>query len=109
MDVRLSSEQQALRDAAAKVLGDLRPRTVAQLDDHERFTKLDAAVAASGWRELRLPADGGAPLASAVEACIVAEELGRGLGDVAFTGQHWPPSSVAWREHPRRRPSRRSP
>ena len=49
-------------------------------------TKLDAAVAASGWRELRAADDGGAPLASGVEAAIVAEELGRGLADAPFLG-----------------------
>ena len=48
--------------------------------------KLDAAVAASGWRELRSPTEGTSPLASGVEAAIVAEELGRGLADVAFFG-----------------------
>ena len=32
------------------------------------------------------PSDGGAPLASGVEAAIVAEELGRGLADAPFLG-----------------------
>ena len=86
MDVRLSSEQVALRDAAALVVDRLGPATVAGLDEAERTAKLDAAVTASGWRELRTPADGGAPLASAVEVAIVAEELGRGLADAAFLG-----------------------
>jgi alkylation response protein AidB-like acyl-CoA dehydrogenase len=86
MDVRLSPEQQALRDSVAQVCGDLAPRAVGQLDDDERAGKLDAAVAASGWRELRVPDDGGAPLASGVEAAVVAAALGRGLADVAFVG-----------------------
>ena len=86
MDVRLSSEQVALRDAAAQVVDRLGPGTVAGLDDAERTAKLEAAVIASGWRELRTPVDGGAPLASAVEVAIVAEELGRGLADTAFLG-----------------------
>jgi alkylation response protein AidB-like acyl-CoA dehydrogenase len=86
MDVRLSPEQSALRDAAAQVVDRLGPATVAGLDDAERTAKLDAAVTASGWRELRTPVDGGAPLASAVEVAIVAEELGRGLADAAFLG-----------------------
>jgi alkylation response protein AidB-like acyl-CoA dehydrogenase len=86
MDVRLSAEQSALRDAAAQVVDRLGPATVAGLDDAERTAKLDAAVTASGWRELRTPVDGGAPLASAVEVAIVAEELGRGLADAAFLG-----------------------
>jgi hypothetical protein len=59
---------------------------VQQLDDRERRGKLEAAVAASGWYELRTENDDGQPWASAVEAAIVAEELGRGLADVAFVG-----------------------
>jgi len=86
MDVRLSDEQRALRDTAAQMVDRLGPRRVADLTDVERATKLDAAVDASGWRELRAPAEDGAPCASAVEAAIVAEELGRGLADTAFLG-----------------------
>ena len=59
---------------------------VADLDDAERTAKLDAAVSASGWRELRTATDDGTPWASAVEVAVVAEELGRGLADVAFLG-----------------------
>jgi alkylation response protein AidB-like acyl-CoA dehydrogenase len=80
MDVRLSPEQQALRDSAAQVVDRLGPRAVGQLDDPERTSKLEAAVAASGWWELR--ADG----ASGVELAIVAEELSRGLADAPYLG-----------------------
>jgi alkylation response protein AidB-like acyl-CoA dehydrogenase len=86
VDVRLSPEQVALRDSAAQVAGRLGLRAVADLDDPERAAKLDAAVTASGWRELRAEADDGGPWASAVEVAVVAEELGRGLADVAFLG-----------------------
>lgn len=86
MDVRLSSEQQALRDSVAQVVDRLGPRAVGQLDDAERAAKLDAAVAASGWRELRAAEPDGAPLASGVEVAIVAEELSRGLADAPFLG-----------------------
>jgi alkylation response protein AidB-like acyl-CoA dehydrogenase len=86
MDVRLSPEQQALRDSVAQVASRLGPRTVADLDDAERAAKLDAAVAGAGWRELRTATETGAPWASAVEAAIVAEELGRGLADTSFVG-----------------------
>ena len=86
MDVRLSSEQQALRDSVAQVVGRLGPGTVRDLDDTERCAKLDVAVAASGWRELRVPLEGRAPLASGVESAVVAEELGRGLADTPFLG-----------------------
>jgi alkylation response protein AidB-like acyl-CoA dehydrogenase len=86
MDVRLSPEQRALRDSLGQVMGRLGPKAVAELDDEERSGKLDAAVAASGWRELRVAGSGSAPLASAVEAALVAEELARGLADTPFLG-----------------------
>ncbi len=86
MDVRLSTEQQALGDSAAQVVDRLGPGTVRGLDDTARVAKLDATVAATGWRELRVPADGRSPLASGVEVAVVAEELGRGLADTSFLG-----------------------
>jgi len=87
MDVRLSTEQQALRDAAAQIVSRLAPQAVGQLDDTDRRARLESAVGDSGWRELRIAMDDeGTPLASAVEAAIVAEELGRGLADAAFLG-----------------------
>jgi hypothetical protein len=100
VDVRLSPEQRALRDAAAQVVDRLGPQAVGALDDAERNAKLEAAVAAAGWLELRtaMPDTGGAvdtagapdaagrPWASGVEVGIVAEELGRGLADAAYLG-----------------------
>ena len=87
MDVRLSPEQVALRDAAAQVVDRLGVHGVSDLDDSERASKLDAAVDASGWRELRTATeDGATPWASAVEVAVVAEELGRGLVDAPFLG-----------------------
>ncbi|MDW5612391.1 acyl-CoA dehydrogenase family protein [Mycolicibacterium sp. D5.8-2] len=80
MDVRLTSEQQQLRDAAAEVAGDFGPGSVADLDDQARRARLEKAVDATGFRTLR--SDG----ASAVEVAIVAEEFGRGLVDVPFLG-----------------------
>ncbi|MGP0032835.1 MAG: acyl-CoA dehydrogenase family protein [Acidimicrobiales bacterium] len=86
MDVRLAPEQEALRDAAARVVDQLGPHAVGEIGDLERRAKLDAAVDASGWRELRTATESGAPLASGVEAHLVAEEFGRGLADVPFLG-----------------------
>ncbi len=86
MDVRLSPEHEALRASAAQIVDRLGPRAVANLADPERAEKLEAAVAAAGWRELRAPEDDGAPLASGVETAIVAEELGRRLADSPFLG-----------------------
>ena len=77
MDVRLSPEQRALQDAATRLASDLGPRTVADLDDVERRAKLDAAVEATGWRELLSDA-------TTVEAALVAEVFGRYLVDVPF-------------------------
>jgi hypothetical protein len=86
MDVRLSPEQQALREGAAQVSDRLGPKAVGQLGDGERRTRLQAAVDESGWLELRTATEHGDPLASGVESAIVAEELGRGLADASFLG-----------------------
>lgn len=86
MDVRLSPEQVALRDAARQMGQRLGVHAVADLDDAERSAKLNAAVTASGWRELRTRRDDGAPWASGVEVAVVAEELARALADVPFVG-----------------------
>ncbi|KUI11360.1 acyl-CoA dehydrogenase [Mycobacterium sp. GA-1285] len=80
MDVRLTSEQQQLRAAAAALADDLGPGSVADLDDANRIARLEKAVDATGFRTLR--SDG----ASGVEVAIVAEEFARGLVDVPFIG-----------------------
>lgn len=80
MDVRLTAEQQQLRDAAAKLADDLGPATVQDLDDQGRISRLDKQIEMSGWRSLR--SDG----ASGVEVAIVAEEFGRRLVDTPFLG-----------------------
>ena len=80
MDVRLTTEQQQLRDAAAKFADDLGPGSVAGLDDVTRIARLDRQIAGTGWRSLR--SDG----ASGVEVAIIAEEFGRGLVDAPFLG-----------------------
>ena len=80
MDVRLTAEQQQLREAAAKLADDLGPGSVADLADATRIGRLEKAVAGTGFRTLRC--DG----ASGVEVVIVAEEFARGLVDVPFLG-----------------------
>jgi alkylation response protein AidB-like acyl-CoA dehydrogenase len=80
MDVRLTAEQQQLRDAAAKLADDLGPAVVQDLDDQKRITRLDKQIESTGWRSLR--SDG----ASGVEVAIVAEEFGRRLVDTPFLG-----------------------
>ena len=80
MDVRLTAEQQQLREAAAKLADDLGPGSVADLDDSNRIARLEKTVESTGFRTLR--SDG----ASGVEVAIVAEEFARGLVDVPFMG-----------------------
>jgi hypothetical protein len=80
VDVRLTAEQQQLREAAGKLADDLGPGSVADLDDSGRLARLEKAVGATGFRALR--SDG----ASGVEVAIVGEEFARGLVDVPFAG-----------------------
>ncbi len=80
MDVRLTPEQQQLRDAAAKLADDLGPGAVQDLDDQKRIGRLDKQIETTGWRSLRC--DG----ASGVEVALVAEDLGRRLVDAPFLG-----------------------
>jgi Acyl-CoA dehydrogenase, C-terminal domain len=80
MDVRLTAEQQQLRDAAAKLADDLGPGSVQDIADGERIARLDKQIQLTGWRSLR------SDEASAVEVAIVAEEFGRGLVDAPFLG-----------------------
>jgi alkylation response protein AidB-like acyl-CoA dehydrogenase len=80
VDARLTPEQRSLRDTATRMVADLGPGSVLDLDDTDRRDRLEKALAATGWRTLR--SDG----ASAVEAALVAEELARGLADVPFLG-----------------------
>ncbi|WP_406814090.1 acyl-CoA dehydrogenase family protein [Mycobacterium sp. M23085] len=80
MDVRLTAEQQQLRDAAAKLADDLGPAAVQDLDDQTRIARLDKQIENTGWRSLR--SDG----ATGVEVAIVAEEFGRRLVDTPFLG-----------------------
>jgi hypothetical protein len=80
MDVRLTAEQQQLRDAAAKLADDLGPGSVQDLGQSDRIARLDKQIQQAGWRSLR------SDEASAVEVAIVAEEFGRGLVDAPFLG-----------------------
>ena len=105
MDVRLSPEQQALRDSAVQVVDRLGPRTVGELDDAERAAKLDAAVDAAGWRELRTGDDDGAPWASASRWRSSPRSSRAASPTPPSSARPWPPSCAA--EPARRRPTRR--
>jgi len=86
MDARDTPEQAELRRTARRLAGELGPRTVADLDDGTRSKRLAGAVRDAGWLELRHDGGDGAPLASGVEAAIIADALGEAVADVAFAG-----------------------
>ncbi len=85
MDARPTTEQRELEEAAVRLAEKLGPTTVGDLDDADRRSRLDAALEQAGWRELRTGTPG-EPLASGVEAALVARALARGAADVAFIG-----------------------
>ena len=86
MDTRDTAEQAELRRSARQLARELGPPTVADLDDATRRKRLAGAVRDAGWLELRDDQGDGTPLASGVEAAIVADALGSAVADVAFTG-----------------------
>src|SRR5262245_27692031 len=86
MDIRDTPEQQEVRRTAKRLASDLGPRTVADLDDHKRSTRLAEAVRDSGWLGLRHDRGDGEPVAGGVEAGIIAEALGKAVADVPFAG-----------------------
>src|SRR5512134_4011116 len=86
MDARDTPEQAELRRTARQLARELGPRTVSDLADAARGRRLAAAVRDAGWLELRHDAGDGDPLASGVEAAIIADALGEAVADVAFAG-----------------------
>jgi alkylation response protein AidB-like acyl-CoA dehydrogenase len=53
VDVRLTAEQQQLRDVAAKLADDLGLASVQALEDDGRIALLDKQIEVTGWRSLR--------------------------------------------------------
>jgi alkylation response protein AidB-like acyl-CoA dehydrogenase len=86
MDIRDTPEQAELRRTARRLARELGPRTVGDLDDRQRNGRLAAAVRDAGWLELRRDGGEGEPLASGVEAAIIADALGEAVADVPFAG-----------------------
>jgi alkylation response protein AidB-like acyl-CoA dehydrogenase len=86
MDTRDTPEQAELRRAARQMARQLSATTVADLDDEARTNRLQAALHATGWAELRSDGGDGAPVASGVEVGIVAEAFGASVADVPFSG-----------------------
>jgi hypothetical protein len=86
VDTRDTAEQAELRRAAGQLARELGPATVADLDDATRRKRLEGAVRDAGWLELRDDDGSGTPLASGVEAAIIADALGAAAADVAYSG-----------------------
>jgi alkylation response protein AidB-like acyl-CoA dehydrogenase len=86
VDTRDTPEQAELRRTARQLARELGPRSVVDLDDGKRTRRLAEAVRDAGWLELRQQGDDGAPLASGVEAALIADALAEAVADVAFTG-----------------------
>jgi len=86
MDTRHTPEQAELLRTARQLARELGPRSVADLDDEKRGERLADAVRGAGWPVLRDDDGDGAPVASGVEAALIAEALGEAVADVAFAG-----------------------
>src|SRR5262249_34458440 len=86
MDTRDTPEQAELRRTARRLARELGPRTVADLADRKRSERLAEAVRSTGWLELRQGDGAGGPLASGVEAAIIADALGEAVADVPSAG-----------------------
>ena len=86
MDTRDTPEQAELRRTARRLARELGPRTVTDLDDRRRSGRLAAAVRDAGWLALCHDGGDGDPLASGVEAAIIADALGEAVADVPFAG-----------------------
>ena len=87
LDTRPTADQAALFDTARRLVADLGPNTVAELDDDDRRARLRRALAETGVHDLRDAGEGRAPVASGVEAALVAQALGHGPADVAYLGR----------------------
>ena len=89
MDFSLTEEQQAVRDLAARIFGDL--------SGHEQLRKVEAeggdrfdralwrALAEAGLLGIALPEDVGGAGLGFIEACLVVEEAGRAAAAVPLT------------------------
>ena len=86
MDTRDTPEQAELRRTARRLARELGPRTVADLADRKRRERLAEGVRSAGWLELRQRDGDGDPVASGVEAAIIADALGEAVADVPFAG-----------------------
>jgi len=89
VDFSLNEEQQAVRDLAAQIFGDMSTHEQlrkVETEDAERFDRaLWSALAAAGLLGIALPEDVGGAGLGFLEACIVVEEAGRAAAAVPLT------------------------
>ena len=86
MDTRDTPEQAELRRTARRLARELGPRSVADLDDESGARGSPRPCATRAGSSCASDAGDGAPLASGVEAAIIADALGEAVADVPFTG-----------------------
>jgi acyl-CoA dehydrogenase len=88
MNFQFSDEAEALREQARRFLEDKSPKSKARAI-METGVSHDAAlwqeIVDLGWTALRIPEEHGGLGLSALELCVLAEELGRALAPVPFT------------------------
>lgn len=87
MDFTLSEEQEAIRDLAARILGDqLPPERLRDLEQTEHWFADDvwAALADAGLVGIALPEEHGGGGFGLTEACLVAEQVGRAVAPVPY-------------------------
>ncbi len=90
MDVRLTDEQELLRDTAARLAGAHAPASVHDLEPDVRATRAEAAwraVLDAGLVGLDVPEAAGGMGATAVEVALVAEQLGAATSVAPYLGQ----------------------
>jgi acyl-CoA dehydrogenase len=88
MNFQFSDEAEALREQARRFLEDKSPKSKARAV-MESGVSHDAAlwqeIVDLGWTALRIPEENGGLGLSALELCVLAEEVGRALAPVPFT------------------------
>ena len=88
MNFQFSDEAEALREQARRFLEDKSPKAKARavMDSGDAYDRaLWQEIVDLGWTALRIPEEHGGLGLSALELCVLAEELGRALSPVPFT------------------------
>jgi alkylation response protein AidB-like acyl-CoA dehydrogenase len=86
MDATLTEEQEILRDTVAQLTADLAPESPEQLPPKNSGEKEWGQLAEMGLLGMRLPEEAGGMPTSGVEVVLTAEELGKRIVPLPFTG-----------------------